>query len=127
LNFILGKLPKKIFCKKINHLSQEWEDYAIITLEYEDFIAHIEASWLHPLKKRDMWIIGSKNQIHADFLEQKLTGTEIEFKEPLKEELIHFISVIENKAPNLGEEKITPIKICEKCLKSAETGKEATF
>ncbi len=78
LNFVLEKKPEKIFCKKINHLSSEREDYAEVFLDYGDFTASLETSWLHPLKKRDMWIIGTKNKIYADFLSQEIEKHSIE-------------------------------------------------
>jgi predicted dehydrogenase len=52
LNFSLNKLPERIFCKKVNYFSKEREDFASILLDYGDFVASLEVSWLHPLKKR---------------------------------------------------------------------------
>lgn len=143
LNFILEKQPKKIFCKKTNYLSKDREDFAEILLDYGDFTACLEVSWLHPLKKRDMWIIGNKKKIYADFLDQKMESHSIEIgldksinsgsqnisivkNEPLGDELKHFIKCIKNgKEPvNSGKEGAVVTKLCEFVLESAKTGKE---
>ncbi len=143
LDLILGIPPKKIFCKTIGHISPEREDCALISVDYGDFIASIEVSWLHPLKKRDIWVIGSKEKIYSDLLEQTMTkyfieisqnviknsgssAIEIKKSEPLKEELKHFIECIEqNKTPvNNGKIGYEIVKMCEAAIKSAKTGKE---
>jgi UDP-N-acetylglucosamine 3-dehydrogenase len=141
LNFILEKKPKKIFCKKVNYLSKEREDFAEILLDYGNFLACLEVSWLHPLKKRDMWIIGSKKKIYADFLDQKIEEYSIEVtleeiknlgyksipinkNEPLKDEIKHFIECIEkgDEPINSGKEGVMVTKMCELALKSAKEG-----
>lgn len=147
LVFILEERPTTIYCKKMNYLSKEREDCAFIILDYGTFIANLEVSWFHPLKKRDIWIIGSKHKVYADLFEQTITkypieisheevvsgkemNLEIHKNEPLREELEYFCNSVENsdlpgdflKAGTADEVFIT--KICEKCLESAETGKE---
>lgn len=139
LSFIIEKKPKSVFCKKVNYLSKSREDCALIILDYGDFLVNLEVTWFHPLKKRDMWIIASKENIYVDFLEQMLTlhpiraeggkvvgeretNVEIHKNEPLKEELKSFCENVENGRVDCteGEEIIT--KICDKCLESAELG-----
>lgn len=145
LSFVLEKKPKKIFCKKHNHLSKEREDAAIIVLDYGDFIAELEVSWFHPLKRREIWIIGSKEKIYADLFEQivikypievgyekvsheKEINLEVRKNEPLKEELKHFIKIVNNKKiNNFASEEYETTKICELCLKSAINGEEIEY
>ncbi len=146
LDLILGISPKKIFCKAINHISPEREDCALISIDYGDFIASIEVSWLHPLKKRDIWVIGSREKIYSDLLEQTMTkhfieisrketrnsgSSEVEIRksEPLKEELEHFIDCIEqNKTPdNNGKIGYEMVRLCEAAITSAKTGKEVVL
>ena len=150
LNFILEKKPIKVFCKNHYHLSEDKEDAAIITLDYGDFVANLEVTWFHPLKVRDMWIIGEKEKVYADLLEQiiqkhpiEITHDKIESKskinleihknEPLKEELKHFCTMVDNHKFNLhindnqkplDEEAYITTKICELCIKSAQEGRE---
>lgn len=145
LSFVLEKKPKKIFCKKHNYLSKEREDAAIIVLDYGDFIAELEVSWFHPLKRREIWIIGSKEKIYADLFEQivikypievgyekvsheKEINLEVRKNEPLKEELKHFIKIVNNKKiNNFASEEYETTKICELCLKSAINGEEIEY
>jgi UDP-N-acetylglucosamine 3-dehydrogenase len=141
LNYVLDKKPFKVACKKINYLNPDREDAAILNLHYDSFIANLEKTWFHPLKKRDMWVIASDAKIYADFLEQKLIkypiksqakanpakGIELPIKknEPLKEELKAFCGSIKNGSENFdGEEELMTTRICELALESAESNKE---
>lgn len=141
LTFVLERTPKSVFCKSKNFISKDREDCAIITLDYGDFIAELEVSWLHPLKKRDMWLIGSKQKVYADFLEQmvevhpiqvsengvkaeKSFSLEIRKNEPLKEELKRFCEDVQNGGFKEFHDEHIITRICEACLESAKTGKE---
>ncbi|HIJ97901.1 TPA: Gfo/Idh/MocA family oxidoreductase [archaeon] len=146
LDYVLDKKPKRIYCKKKNFLSKEREDVAFITLDYGDFIANLEVSWFHPQKARDLWIIGEKVKVYADLLEQSLIRYPIEVSydgvdeedeefikiqknEPLTDELEYFCNAIQNpelKNSHLqsAEKEYLFTKICEICLKSAESDQE---
>lgn len=125
LNFILKIQPKSIFCKKVNYFSNELEDSAIVLLDYGGFFASLEMGWLHPLKKRDMWIIGKRN-IYIDFLEQSINDIKLPWKEPLEEEMKHFCDCVDNdkKPINDGIWGYLTARQCEAALKSTITGKE---
>lgn len=141
LSFVLEREPREIFCKKVNYLSEEREDCALITLDYGDFIASLEVSWFHPIKARDCWVVGSKERIHTDFFSQgmnifhveekegKMAEENIEHKEPLKEELKHFIECIkERKKPaNSGDAGYSVTSFCEIALESAKRSMEVTY
>jgi len=141
LSFVLEKTPEKVYCKTKKLLSEEREDVAIAVLDYGGFAAELEMSWLHPLKKRDLWIIGSKKKIYVDLLEQMMTvypievsydgnktepeqSIEIHKNEPLKDELSDFIQKIEKKDFSNNGDVYNTTKLCELCLKSAEDGCE---
>ncbi len=141
LSFVLGKEPRSVFCKKINRLSKEREDCAIIILDYGDFVANLEVTWFHPLKKRDMWVIGTREKIYADFLEQMLIrypisvrdynvlgGKEIHVEvrknEPLKDEIAAFCRSAGKGVTNGNGSDYSIAVICEKCMESAEKGRE---
>lgn len=140
LNLILPEKPSTVLCKKTNVFSTSLEDAATITLGYGNFHATLELSCLHPEKKRDMFILGTKGAVYADFKEQTLIkykkpdnpedewSTEIiklEKKEPLKEEIINFLTSIENEeVRKLGEEEIYTTRICQRALESADLGRE---
>jgi len=139
-------MPRHIFCKAIRYLSEHREDGALILLDYGAFVASLEAGWFHPLKTRDAWIMAFQQKMYADFLEQTIkrypieigfdavvrrdaVDVEIEKREPLKEELSHFIECIENaKRPiNDGEVGCAATRLCQLALESAEKGKELTL
>jgi len=141
LSFVLEKTPQKVYCKAKKFLSEEREDAAIAVLDYGNFLAELEMSWLHPLKKRDLWVICSKKKIYVDLLEQIMTiypievsyggnkiepeqNIEIRKNEPLKDELTNFINTIESKNFANGNQNYNTTKLCELCLKSAEQGVE---
>ena len=137
LLFLIG-VPKKLVCMKTNYISEEREDSAVILADYGDFYASLEVSWLHPLKRRDAWIIASERKVYVDFLEQKMVehfievrqeetinrgfaDVKIDKKEPLKEELKHFIVCSERgkKPVNDAFSAYIVTKLCEIALKSA--------
>jgi UDP-N-acetylglucosamine 3-dehydrogenase len=138
LNFVLDEKPKRVYCKKINYLSDKYEDAAIMDIDYGNFIANLEMSWFHPLKKRDLWVIGSKAKIYADLFEQIIVkypiqidrdgikksaemNLEVNKNEPLKEELRSFCEAVDSNHHEKfeGKEEITTTKICELALKSS--------
>ncbi|RLF35724.1 MAG: hypothetical protein DRM99_04125, partial [Thermoplasmata archaeon] len=148
ITFIFGKKPVKVYTKKKNLLSKDFEDSAMAILDYKDFFANIELSCVHPEKKRDMWIIAEREKVYVDFLNQKIIrypivvsydevirGDPVEEKiirnEPLKDELQYFIELVEKHkemglipSENIGRENIDTTKICELLIKSAEENKE---
>ena len=143
LNFVLEKTPKSIHCKKLNYLSEECEDAAVITLDYGNFMASLEVSWLHPLKRRDCWAIGSEGGIYTDFLGQKMQRHSIEVglesttnkgvedivvepNEPLKNELQHFLSCVESgETPiNNGYAAYLVTEMCENALEIGKKNEE---
>lgn len=143
LNFILDKTPKSVYCKKLNYLSEEREDCALITMDYGDFIANIEVSWFHPEKKRDAWFIGSKEKVYLDMFEQivkrhpievtldkvdaqKEINVEVHKNEPLKDQLIDFCNNVK-KGVVIKDVGINTTKLCEACLQSAKEGKEVVL
>lgn len=136
LTFLLEKKPVSVYCKKGNFLSKEREDYAFIILDYGSFSANLEMSWLHPEKKRDFWVIGSKAKIYADIFEQTVNLYTIEIypdhverkdeieleiikNEPLREEIKHFCDCIENGNNQEDIEGAFSVMLCELSLKSA--------
>ena len=148
LNFITGKKPIKVFAKKKNLLSKQFEDSAVIMFDYGEFFATIEVSCTHPEKKRDIWIIAEKEKIYVDYFNQKVIRyplnvtyekidrnepfeENISANEPLKDELKYFIELIDEKdrngivdVENIGREEYYTTRACELSIESAETGRE---
>ncbi len=115
-------------------------DTTLTTLEFKNNVkGHIFVSWLHPLKEQKLVVVGTKAMaVFDDLSEEKLfifphkiefkNGkipvahkaekyvVPIENKEPLKEELIHFINCIKKrKTPRTdGEEGLRVLRVLEK-------------
>ena len=123
-------------------------DVTLTTLSFERGVkAHIFVSWLHPYKEQKLIVVGNESMaVFDDLTEEKLFVyphkikwegkipvaekaeryvVEVEKKEPLKEELRHFIECIETrKTPRTdGEEGLRVLKVLERAEKSLKEGK----
>jgi len=144
LNALLEDNPQQIYAKNSHLISKQNEDSSFVTIDYGNFSAHLELSCCHPLKKRDMWIIGSKEKLYLDFLDQVLeryplivTEDKTERKEtfrdpevgknqPLYEELKYFVHLCNKKnmgeevSFNLSAENVLTTKMCVLAIRSAQ-------
>jgi len=144
LNVLLPQPPKVIYARNSHFISKQNEDSSFIIIDYGNFSAHLEVSCCHPLKKRDMWIIGSKEKLYLDFLDQVIerhpllvTEDKTERKEtfrdpevaknqPLYEELKYFVHLCNKKNmgeevnQNLSAENVLTTKMCLLGIKSAQ-------
>ncbi len=107
------------------------EDCALIMLSFENSISGIiETNRLTPHKVRVLNVVGTRGIAHVDYLNQKLLiydeewvrEAKIDKKEPLRNELEHFLNCIEKRKRPLvdGEEGLAALKIAIKALKSAK-------
>ncbi len=70
LDYLLGEHPAAVSASGINHFPGTPENLAYITLFYDSgMIAHLNVSWLAPVKVRSILIGGSKKMIAYDDLE----------------------------------------------------------
>jgi predicted dehydrogenase len=70
LDYLLGEHPAAVSASGINHFPGTPENLAYITLYYEsETIAHLNVSWLAPVKVRNILIGGDKKMIVYDDLE----------------------------------------------------------
>jgi predicted dehydrogenase len=70
LDYLLGEHPVAVSASGINHFPGTPENLAYITLFYDSgTIAHINVSWLAPVKVRQILLGGSKKMITYDDLE----------------------------------------------------------
>src|SRR4051812_3280021 len=70
LDHLLGEHPTAVSASGINHFPGTPENLAYITLFYESgTIAHVNVSWLAPVKVRNILVGGSKKMITYDDLE----------------------------------------------------------
>jgi len=75
LNQLLGTWPQDVTgVGRAYRNSQTHNDVAYVFAEYpNDVFAHIELSWLHPTKVRNVSIVGAEGTLVVDCLNQKLT------------------------------------------------------
>ncbi len=70
LDYLLGEHPVAVSASGINHFPDTPENLAYITLYYDSgAIAHLNVSWLAPVKVRNILIGGNKKMIVYDDLE----------------------------------------------------------
>jgi predicted dehydrogenase len=70
LDYILGEHPVAVSASGINHFPGTPENLAFVTLFYDSgTIAHMNVSWLAPVKVRQILVGGSKKMIAYDDLE----------------------------------------------------------
>lgn len=141
---LVGEEPVKVGCFKAEYLSEGIADVTLSTLEFRNGVkAHIFVSWLHPFKEQKLIVVGSKAMaVFDDLTEEKLFiyphkiewhdgkipvaykaehyCVKAEKKEPLKEELNHFIECISRRtAPRTGgEEGLRVLKVLEEAENS---------
>ncbi len=149
LMLLNNKLPEKINAFGGSYISENVYDTVLTVLEFDNsVIAHIFVSWLHPFKEQKLVVVGTKNMVvFDDMIENKLVQyphkiefengkipvakradsftIELENKEPLKEELLHFINCIEKRTPpkTNGEEGLRVLEILEKAEKGLRWSK----
>ena len=110
LNFLTNDWPTKVTCVAKAHRPGQKEETAHITSEFKNnMMAHIEISWLHPEKIREVQIMGSERFAKIDCGTQKITAYEnnqfydmpVERSNTINSELSHFIKCIrEGRASN---------------------------
>lgn len=70
LDYLTGRLPKSLSVTGSSHTDSDLEDVAYMSLDYGDgLIAHVNVSWLSPVKVRSMMIGGSKQSLIYNDLE----------------------------------------------------------
>ncbi|MEI8349149.1 MAG: Gfo/Idh/MocA family oxidoreductase [Candidatus Omnitrophota bacterium] len=118
LLMLIGSEPLRVDCFGASYINKGISDVTMTTLEFKNNIkAHIFVSWLHPFKEHKLIVVGSKAMaVFDDLTKEKLfiyphkiewhNGKipvahkaeyyclPIEEKEPLREEILHFIECI---------------------------------
>ncbi|MCW4018873.1 MAG: Gfo/Idh/MocA family oxidoreductase [Candidatus Bathyarchaeota archaeon] len=140
LNFLTNDWPHKVTCVAKAHRKGQNEETAHITSEFKsNMMAHIEVSWLHPDKVREVQIMGSDRFAKIDCMSQKLTAFEndhyfdvpVERSNTMNSELSHFVRCIrEGRAScdtflnkNNGLVGANVVKLLELTRKAMENGR----
>lgn len=153
MDFIFGARPHGISALGISHVPGESENLAYVTCFYENNkVGHIHVNWLAPVKVRSVMIGGDKKMLVYDDLEthEKIkvydkgvtmsdergvremmgyrTGDvripKIDTVEPLRQELEHFISCIQNGSVPLtdGRAGLRVVQVLEAAAHSMKNG-----
>lgn len=141
----VGEEPLKVSAFAGGYINKAVYDITVTTLNFRNGVkGHIFVSWLHPYKEQKFIIVGSKVMVVFDDLSKEkvfiyphkikwINGkipvaqradhytVPIENKEPLKEELLHFIDCVKNrKRPRTdGAEGVRVLKVLESAEKSS--------
>ncbi|MFA5068989.1 MAG: Gfo/Idh/MocA family oxidoreductase [Candidatus Omnitrophota bacterium] len=136
---LLNDRPVKIGCFGEDYLSKKVHDVTLTTLEFRNKVkAHIFVSWLNPYKEQKLVVVGSKAMaVFDDMTQEKLfiyphritwhNGNlpvavkadcqviETDKKEPLKEEIAHFIRCVKERKTPLtdGREGLRVLSVLE--------------
>lgn len=143
---LLEEEPVKVNSFGGDYLNRGIVDVTLTTLEFRNGVkAHIYVSWIHPYKEQKLVVVGSKAMaVFDDLSEVKLSlyphriewkggkipvvekaeriPIEIDMKEPLREELEHFMYCVSHRiTPRTdGNEGIRVLKILEKAQKKLQ-------
>ena len=140
---LLDDEPVKVATFGGDYLNRDIYDTTLTNLEFKNGVkGHIFVSWLHPYKEQKLVVVGSKAMaVFDDLSEEKLFiyphkiewvdgkipvahkakyhTPEIDKKEPLKEELKHFIECVVKRTPPKtdGYEALRVLKVLDKAEK----------
>ncbi|MCK5660980.1 MAG: Gfo/Idh/MocA family oxidoreductase [Methanosarcinales archaeon] len=144
--------PTSILASASYTMQKDIEDSATIVLDFDGIKGYSMESWLVPVygKKRDLVVVGSEKSAKIDYLKpQELeifdirmvddNGFKVEsegsymipipYKEPLKEELAHFVHCVETRDVPLADAKVgmRAVEMSEGVLESIREGCEVKF
>ncbi len=144
-NYLMDRLPNRAWGIVKSYLGGPLDDTSVVFLDYGGSIAYVETSCLSPAKLRDLVIVGTQKSITSDLLAQTVrlheardkyvdrrlvkelitSDVPIEYKEPLKIELVEFVNCIRKrrKPPTDGWVGYYAVRIAETALESARAGK----
>lgn len=127
--------PSQVYARggRQRHTTAEDHVQAILSFRDNDKTAFIEANWLTPRKKREMYITGSNGVLTIQFLTQQLVVEKsdivieplLKYQEPLKNELSYFVECLINKSKPKPDEidGAKAIAIAEAILESINKNK----
>ncbi len=134
ISHLYDKRALKVYAIGGNSFHKNKEDHASIILRYADNKSGlVETNWLTPHKIRQLSVTGTEGVAHVDYLEQSLEiwtedglrDVPIEMREPLRNELEHFLRAIakdEEPSPS-GDEGKYAVLVALSAIKSYTTEK----
>ncbi len=135
MRYLFNEEPLSVYARA-GSLGHKHEDYAEIMLKFSGIrTGFVEANWLTPRKVRTLTVTGKEAIAVMDFITQETVienaeetiTKKHEWGEPLKAELTHFASRIqEGKDPDVtAYDGLRALEICEAVLASAQSGTAA--
>ena len=132
--YLLGEEPKAVFARVGRFRRSDIDDYVFVLLSFSNSkVVSIEASWLTPYKKRELFITGSEAVVTLNYLTQEVVIEKkdgsykpaMRWLEPLKLELEHFVEcVLDGREPQVsGLDGLAALRICELAFRSSSEGK----
>lgn len=143
---LLGEAPSAVAAQGGNYLHEQIADITVTLLSFPSGVkAHIFVSWLHPFKEQKLIVVGDRKMAVFDDMEKKdklllyphsiqwkgqvpianraeAQPVEIEAKEPLREECLHFLESVQNRRrPRTdGEEGLRVLSVLQQCQHALE-------
>lgn len=133
--YIFEDEPSQVYARggRQKHTIAEDHVQAILSFRDNGKTAFIEANWLTPRKKREMYVTGLWGVITIEFLTQQIVIEKadmvlepiLKYEEPLRNELAYFIECLRNKHKPVPDEVdgAKAIAIAEALLESIQRNK----
>ena len=104
IHFLTGKYPSGWQVTTKYYRREKFSELALINLDYGDFVANIELSWLTPERKRMMEMIGSDRMAKIECVKQEMNiitedkkqSIPVKANNTIREEILNFIESIDS-------------------------------
>lgn len=150
INYLLDDVPVRLYAEKENKFHKKDDLMSALIRFRSGTIGLVEVSWLHPIKKRNLTIIGQNGMYVANYITQELffypqdgdlfkrangekhvaTNADVikiafDSKEPLQVELKSFVDCLLSKSsmPVTAIQALNAIVLAEKIINSGERNK----
>ncbi|AFL95031.1 hypothetical protein containing oxidoreductase-domain [Thermococcus cleftensis] len=134
ISYLFGEPVRTVYARAGNVVHPAGvEDHALITLGFDDGSGIVETNWLTPHKTRTLTVVGTAGIAYVDYIDQTLKiynhewirEAKIEKREPLRNEIEHFIECVEHKKEPItdGKAGLHALKVAIKALESAKNGR----
>jgi len=133
ISYLFGGNVKSVYARARNVVHPAGvEDHALITLGFDNGTGIVETNWLTPHKTRTLTAVGTRGIAYLDYIDQslKLYNSEwikeakIQKREPLRNELEHFIECVETGQKPIvdGKAGLHALQVALLAQESARTG-----
>lgn len=106
MHFLTGKFPDvdDVQVMERHFRRKELGEVALLNFDYGDFMANVELSWITPIKRRLLYLYGSKKSVRAECVNQTLQvfdgkGSEmipVDKNNTIREEALNFVKCLKD-------------------------------